>query len=100
MEFSSQIRSEELLDNDHIAPDPIELSMFLINTNFAEAKPLHQLTAGSIFHKDTRDQFPEACRFALIHQAGKGQATGTSPSPVAPHIDRELSDTSITGALP
>lgn len=56
------------LDNDHIAPFPIELAVLFVNPNFSKSKRCNQGTAGFIFWKDTRHQFPEPLGLRPLNQ--------------------------------
>src|SRR6266567_4392203 len=97
-EHLGEIAREHILHNHHIAPDPIQLPMFLVDAYFSESEPPHQPTAGDILNEDARHQFPETGCLALLHQMSERETTGTFASPVTPNIDGELGDTSIAGA--
>jgi hypothetical protein len=59
-EILMEILGNETLDNYHIPPDTVELSVSLIDSHFAKAKTLDQSAAGGVLDEDARDQFPEA----------------------------------------
>lgn len=91
-----KVAGKEALDNHHIAPHAVQLSVFLIDAHFAKSQGTQELPAGRIFDKDTRHQFPEASLLTLLTQTGHRQSSSTIAAPVAPNIDGKLCDSGVT----
>src|SRR5690242_7172110 len=93
-----EIATNQTLYNDYVAPGAIEFTMLFVNPNFTKAKRTYELPTGYIFNKDTRNQFPDACRFGCINESLQCYATSSMVPHITPDIDGTLSDTRIAFA--
>src|ERR1700761_7335185 len=55
-----QVFRDESLDDDAVAPDPVELAMLLMDTDLLEADLGHEGAAGEVFDEDPRQQLPKS----------------------------------------
>src|ERR1700716_495578 len=92
--------SNESLDDDRVAPRPIELRVSAIRPDLAEPDLRQQLAAGFVLGEDAGEQLPNAPALALAHQRLHRGVAGTSPARVARNVDREVGDPGAARARP
>src|SRR5215469_3116532 len=67
-----EILRNEILDNHHVTPDAIELTVLQIHPNFAKSNALDECAAGGILDEDARHELPEASLSGGFQESDKG----------------------------
>src|SRR2546423_167517 len=69
----AQVDRKQSLDDHHVAPDTIKLSVLFIDAHFAKLQGTQESPTGRILDKDARDQLPQTCLLALLAEGGERQ---------------------------
>src|SRR5215469_16439532 len=86
------VSSQQSLDDDYIPPNVVELSVILVDANFAKTAGDDQLPAGVIFDQDTRDQLVETGLLGGRDESLGCKLSGAQAAGLSSDVDRELRD--------
>src|SRR5271154_2888772 len=84
------------LDDDHIAPYSVELTMLLVNADFAKSQRRDQGPAATILRKYARHQLPEPLCLRLFDQFTQRESSGSQAAKIAGYIHRDFRDPGVT----
>src|SRR5579871_1570665 len=92
------IRLDQTLDDDDIAPHTVELAVFVVDADFAKATSGAQFAAGGVLDEDARDELPVPGLLRRVDQRQQRHAACSRAALLAPDIRGALGDAVI--ALP
>jgi hypothetical protein len=92
---SAQILRNKTLDDHHVFPHPVKLSMFFVDTHLTKTELGNHIQAGIIFEKYSRKKFPISCCSGGFDEGAESEASGSPAAATASGINGNFGDPGV-----
>jgi len=93
-------KSEQSLHDDYVMPNAVDLPVFFIDPNFAEAERFQQSETGFVLDENPRHKFPETGLLRFFHKPFHSHSSEPVATMRSRHIDRKLRDALVARPRP